>query len=106
MLRITPLTSSSAPVFVLEGQLAGLWAKELARLTRANGSGKGSLFDLENVFYVDSQGEETLRWLNRLGARFITDTGYGKSLCERLKLHRVSASEAGLPNLPKLRRNH
>ncbi len=50
-----------------------------------------SVFDLEEVYHVDPLGEETLLWLNRLGARFITNTAYGKYLCQRLHLHRASA---------------
>ncbi len=61
------------------------------RVTRDLGPRTTSVFDLEEVYYVDLLGEETLLWLNRLGARFITNTAYGKYLCQRLHLHRAPA---------------
>jgi hypothetical protein len=76
-------------MFILEGRLTGLWAKELLRAARAANQGDGEIFDLQEVFYVDSDGEETLRLLGRRGARFITESAYGKDLCSRLKLERV-----------------
>lgn len=95
MLRITlPTRDDVRPVFILEGKLAGEWVKELIRVTREICPGTNCVFDLEDVFYVDSLGEETLCWLNRLGATFVTETAYGKDLCLRLKLHRVTAAEA------------
>lgn len=93
VLRITLPTRDDPPTFVLEGRLAGDWAKELIRVTRDLGPRTTSVFDLEEVFYVDPLGEETLLWLNRLGARFVTNTAYGKYLCQRLHLHRAPATK-------------
>jgi hypothetical protein len=89
MLRITLPKASQSGLFILEGRLTGLWAKELLRAARAANQGDGEIFDLQEVFYVDSEGEETLRLLGRRGARFITESAYGKDLCNRLKLERV-----------------
>ena len=89
MLRITVPTLSSQEVFVLEGKLTGLWAQELLRVARAANQGPGTIFNLQEVFYVDSSGEEALRFLSRRGARFLTDSAYGVDLCKRLKLHRI-----------------
>ena len=50
-------------------------------------------FDLQEVFYVDSIGEDALRILSRIGARLITDSAYRKDLCQRLRLHRFDARE-------------
>jgi len=90
MLRITLPSSDGPGIVVLEGRLAGLWAQELLRVSREANHGPGSIFDLQEVFYVDSIGEDALKMLNQVGARFITDTAYGKDLCHRLKLRRVS----------------
>jgi len=89
MLRITLPTRDDPQVFVLEGRLTGDWVKELLRVTRDLGPRTSCIFDLEEVYYVDPLGEETLLWLNRLGARFVTNTAYGKYLCQRLHLHRA-----------------
>jgi hypothetical protein len=93
MLRITLPTASHSGAFILEGRLTGLWAKELLRVARAANQGYGNIFDLQEVFFVDSEGEATLRSLSRQGASFITESAYGKYLCHRLNLRRVAASE-------------
>lgn len=93
VLRITlPKPGDNPRVFLLEGRLAGEWAKELLGVVREIRPGIRCVFDLENVFYVDSLGEEILRSLNRLGAAFLTETAYGKDLCERLDLRRVDVT--------------
>ena len=92
MLRITLPTAKTRGVYVLEGRLTGLWARELIRVVRAANNDDAGIFDLEDVLYVDSAGEEALRLLSGLGARFFTESAYGKHLCKRLKLPRVTAS--------------
>lgn len=92
MLRIT-LPANSSGIVVLEGRLTGLWAHELLRVARDAYQGPGIILDLQEVFYVDSSGEEALRILSRVGARFITDSAYGKDLCKRLRLNRIAAPE-------------
>jgi len=94
MLRITLPSANVSGLFVLEGKLAGLWAQELLRVAREVNQGDGNIFDLQEVFYVDSTGEEALRRLSRHGARFIADSAYGRDLCRRLRLRRIAASEA------------
>ena len=93
MLRITLRTASHSTLFILEGKLTGLWAKELLRVVRGTNLSCGNIFDLQEVFYVDSEGEEALRLLSGRGAKFITDSAYGKDLCHRLKLRRITPSE-------------
>jgi hypothetical protein len=93
MLRITLPSANGSGTFVLEGRLVGLWAQELLRVAREANQGNESIFDLQDVFYVDSTGEQALRMLSQYGARFITDSAYGKDLCKRLKLHRISVLE-------------
>jgi hypothetical protein len=92
MLRITLPTAKTRGIYVLEGRLIGLWARELIRVVRAANNDDAGIFDLENVLYVDAAGEEALRILSGLGAKFFTKSAYGKDLCKRLKLYRVTAS--------------
>ena len=93
MLRITLPTGSHSGLFILEGRLTGLWAKELLRAARETNQGYDNIFDLQEVFYVDSEGEKTLRLLGGQGSRFITESAYGKDLCNRLKLDRVGSAK-------------
>ena len=101
MLRITLPMGNDPPVFTLEGRLVGVWVKELIRVTRQIDPGTNAVFDLEEVFYVDRAGEDALLWLNGTGARFITESAYGKDLCHRLHLNRVTADEPGTPLLDR-----
>jgi|SRR5215469_17919255 len=94
MLRITLPKASHSGLFILEGRLTGLWAKELLRVARGANQGYGNTFDLQEVFFVDSEGEAALRWLGGRGATFITESAYGKDLCHRLKLNRVVGAAA------------
>jgi hypothetical protein len=94
VLRITLPTRDDPPVFVLEGRLVGDWVKELMRVTRDLKPGTKSIFDIEEVSYVDMLGEEALRWLNRMGATFIVWNAYGKDVCHRLHLRRATAAFA------------
>ena len=96
MFRLTLRTASNSTVFVLEGTLSGLWAKELLRAAREHDVGCGVIFDLQRLSQIDSNGEEVLRILNRRGGKFITASLYGKNLCKRLKL-----SQAVTPDDPK-----
>ena len=93
MLRITLPTANGSENFILEGRLAGLWAQELLRVVRETNLRHRCIFDLQEVFYVDSNGEQALRMLSRFGASFVTDSAYGKDLCKRLKLRRIEASD-------------
>ena len=93
MLRITLPSANGSGIVVLEGRLAGLWAQEFLRVVRKANQGPGTIFDLHEVFYVDSSGEKALRILSRVGARFATDSAYGKDLCKRLRLRRIAAPE-------------
>lgn len=93
MLRITLPAASRSGSFILEGRLTGLWAKELLRVARTEYPIQTKIFDLREVFYVDSQGEDALRWLSGRGATFITESAYGKDLCTQLNLRRASTPE-------------
>lgn len=88
MLRITVSQNTDCPLFVLEGRLTGDWVGELLGVTRELLPGTSSVFDIEDVLFVDSLGERALQWLNHLGARFVVRNSYGVDLCERLHLRR------------------
>jgi len=103
MLRITLSFRKDKPLFILEGRLAGEWVAELIRVTHQIPSGKKCVVDIENVFYVDSPGEEALLWLNQLGAAFITENVYGSDLCQRLHLRRTTLDKSDAPSSHKRR---
>ena len=93
MFRITLRTASNSTVFVLEGTLSGLWAKELLRASREHEVGSGLIFDIQRLSYLDSAGEEVLKILNRRGGKFTVASPYGRDLCKRLGLTQAVSSE-------------
>jgi hypothetical protein len=94
MLRITVPTTKDSGAIVLEGRLTGLWARVLLLLARQKDQGPGKTFDLQDVIYVDFAGEKALRLLGKVyGASFIAESTYGKHICKKLKLRRVSVAE-------------
>lgn len=95
VLRITVPTRKDRQVFVLEGRLAGDWVQELLTATRELRPGTDSVFDIEDVLFVDPLGEGALQWLGRLGATFVALNAYGVDLCERLHLRRSTAVDSG-----------
>lgn len=52
------------------------------------------VFDIQQLSAIDSAGEEVLRILSKRGGRFITNSLYGRDLCKRLKLSRVTAPDS------------
>ena len=94
MLRIAQPSSNGPRTLVLEGQLTRLWAAELLRILRQPADRDQAVLDLRGVSFIDTAGMDALRLLNKSGARFITDSSFGKDLCSRLKLRRMSGAEA------------
>lgn len=79
----------------LFGRMVGLYAED-ARKALANRQLPASIVvDLSEVTFVDLVGEQVLLWLGRLGARFVANNVYIRSVCERLQLH-VSKKSTGV----------
>ena len=79
----------------LSGRMVGLYAED-ARKALANRKLPPSiLVDLSQLTFVDLFGEQVLVWLGRLGAGFVADNVYARSVCERLQL-RISEKPAGI----------
>ncbi len=74
------------PTLKLAGKLAGDWAGEARHLVTKDVVPKGLIVDLTDVSYVDSLGEEFLKWLASVGAVFVAGNVYAVAVCERLRL--------------------
>jgi hypothetical protein len=61
MLRITLPTANHSGLFILEGRLTGLWAKELLRVARGTNQGYGIIFESSGSVLCRFRGEEALR---------------------------------------------
>ena len=87
MLRVQMQQTSDDVIFRLEGRFTREGAEHVRSLVaecKCNGS--KLVFDLTELMFVDSVGEEGLSFLKRLGAEFIAETSYALDVCERLDL--------------------
>ena len=77
---------ASGPTLKLEGKLVADWAEQARCLVTKDVLPKGLIVDLTEVSYVDSVGEQLLKWLASVGAVFIADSVYAFAVCDRLRL--------------------
>ena len=77
---------ASGPTLKLEGRLVADWAEQARCLVTKDVLPKDLIVDLTEVSYVDSMGEELLKWLASVGAVFIAGSAYAFAACDRLRL--------------------
>jgi anti-anti-sigma regulatory factor len=79
----------NGPTLKMEGKLAGDWAEQARNLVTKDLVPKGLVVDLTEVSYVDSAGEQLLKWLASVGTVFVARSIYANAICERLHLSPV-----------------
>ncbi|MGC2477790.1 MAG: hypothetical protein WA485_25855 [Candidatus Sulfotelmatobacter sp.] len=77
---------ASGPTLKLEGKLVADWAEQARCLITKDVLPKDLIVDLTEVSYVDSVGEQLLKWLASVGAVFIGGSVYTFAVCDRLRL--------------------
>ena len=77
---------ASGPTMKLEGRLVADWAEQARCLVTEEVLPKGLIVDLTEVSYVDSAGEQLLKWLASVGAVFVAGSVYAFAVCDRLRL--------------------
>ena len=77
---------ASGPTLKLEGKLVADWAEQARCLVTKDVLPEGLIVDLTEVSYVDSVGEQFLKWLASVGAVFIAGSVYAFAVCDRLRL--------------------
>jgi len=77
---------ASGPTLKLEGKLVADWAEQARCLVTKDVLPRDLIVDLTEVSYVDSVGEQLLKWLASVGAVFIAGNVYAFAVCERLRL--------------------
>ena len=80
---------ASGPTLKFEGKLVADWAEQARCLVTKAILPKGLIVDLTGLSYIDSAGEEFLKWLNSVGADFVARNVYAVCVCERLRLSMV-----------------
>jgi len=66
---------ASGPTLKLEGKLVTDWAEQARCLVTKDVLPKGLIVDLTEVSYIDSVGEQLLKWLACVGAVFVDGSG-------------------------------
>ena len=79
----------------LFGRMVGLYAEDARKALATRQLPPSIVVDLSEVTFVDLFGEQMLLWLGRLGAWFVANTVYARSVCETLKL-RIATRETGV----------
>lgn len=86
MLRVEIHDSVDAMIFKLEGRFTDGGADHVRTLVTRCPPQMELVIDLTDITFIDSDGEEVLLFLRRLGAEFIAETSYTLDFCERLSL--------------------
>ena len=77
---------ASGPTLKLEGKLVADWAEQARCLVTKDVLPKGFIVDLTELCYIDSAGEQLLKWLASVGAVFVAGSVYAFAICDRLRL--------------------
>jgi len=80
---------ANGPTLKLEGKLVADWAEQARFLVTKDVLPKGLIVDLTEVSYIDSVGEQLLKWLASVGAVFVAGNVYAIAICDRLSLSPV-----------------
>lgn len=86
MFRAQICQLANGPTLKMEGRLVGDWAEQAKSLVIKDSVPKRLMVDLTEVTYVDSVGDQVLKWLESIGAIFIAKGIYAAGTCERLQL--------------------
>jgi anti-anti-sigma regulatory factor len=89
MLRITIHNDAEVTRLIIEGRLAGEWAKELERCwhqVKARPSSPRILVELRDVRFVDEEGRELLRQMAQAGAELMAVDLVMKAIVEEIAI--------------------
>jgi hypothetical protein len=77
---------ASGPTLKLEGKLVADWAEQARSLVTKDVLPNGLIVDITEVSYIDSVGEQLLKWLASVGVLFVAGSAYALAVCDRLHL--------------------
>lgn len=77
---------ANGPTLKMEGRLVSDWAEQARLLVTKEVVPQGLIVDLSDLSYVDSMGEQLLKWLASVGAEFVAGNVYAECICESLRL--------------------
>jgi anti-anti-sigma regulatory factor len=86
VLKITRTETSAEEKWILQGRLVGLWVSELRRSwkkTHRADNNRKCVVDLNEVTFIDKNGETLLRTMSKQGAQFIATGIYIKHVLQQ-----------------------
>jgi anti-anti-sigma regulatory factor len=86
VLKITRTETPAEETWILQGRLVGLWVSELRRTwkkTHRTDNTMKCVVDLNEVTFIDKQGENLLRAMSKQGAQFIATGIYIKHVLQQ-----------------------
>jgi hypothetical protein len=96
MMSITINETPTEKRWILQGKLVGPWVGELRtswKTTHRDYSGRTCVVDLNDVSFIDKDGEKLLRSMSKQGAHLVAEGLYIKRVVERLKSGSKSGGE-------------
>ena len=94
MFRAQICQLANGPTLQMEGRLVGDWAEQVKALITKDSVPKRLIVDVTEVTYVDSVGDQVLKWLESIGAKFVAKEIYAAGTCERLQLPLLDTIQA------------
>jgi len=89
MLRTMIADTAFEQTWVLQGKLCGRWAVDLRQRwdeSKSTRQGRMCVVNLEDVIYVDREGEELLRQILTEGAQLVASRAYMKDIVASLNV--------------------
>jgi hypothetical protein len=88
VLRITITETPAERRWILQGRLVGPWVVELRtswKNAHRTQRGQACVVDLNDVSFIDKDGERLLRAISKKGAQLIANGMYTKHVLEKVK---------------------
>jgi hypothetical protein len=98
MFRISVDEKPAGVTLRVEGRFVGHFAEEATHSIMRRNLPAELAVDLSEVTFADAAGEEALKWLCGVGAKFVAESSYALHLCERLHLPLLSVLGCGRAN--------
>ena len=88
MLKITIAETKTETRWILQGKLVGPWVHELRsswKKRHRTQTDKGCVVDLNDVTFIDKNGERLLRAMSKKGVQLVADGIYIRHLIDMVK---------------------
>ena len=87
MLRITITRTATEERWCLQGRLVAPWIDELKtswKRAHRTALGRRCIVNLDEITFIDKNGERALRWMSNRGAQFVASDVYVKHVLDHV----------------------